>query len=53
MKINIVFSVVDTKENDRAKDLAIYFNEFIEETTGLVLNVESIEYDDSLIRQEI
>ena len=30
MKIEIVFSVVDPKENERAKDLAVYFNEFIE-----------------------
>jgi len=27
MKIEIVFSVVNPKENERAKDLAVYFNE--------------------------
>lgn len=53
MKINMVFNVTNPEENQRAKDLVWYFEEFIEEVVGLELSTESIEFVDNKPEGEI
>ena len=47
MKIKMIFNVTNPEENQRAQDLAWYFEEFIEEAVRLELSTESIEFVDN------